>query len=266
MSRVPILFAYWEGFTQSGPAPFTAPPLHATPSFVDVVAIAFAVPGDNSTIITDFIVSNNNTKADIIKDTQTLQSRGQKVVISINGNDKVPWGTLRPTVFAESIYKLSQEWKLDGIDLDNETWGPVPGQHFADVINAIRNKMGNDFIITYPAYQGAPRDDFLKVAHKDLTYVMTMAYWQDYASAVQMFQYYKQLIGGPEKLMIGIKPGKYGANQSTPEGDVPKIVAYKPNKGEKAGIMLYSLSLDYQRYTGKDRYHWTNWVNKTLKN
>ncbi len=257
------IFAYWEGFTESGAAPNLAPPLIETPSFVDIVAIAFAAPAEQSTITTDFVTSSNNTKAEIISSIEQLRDKGQKVVMSINGSHTVSWESLDPKTFAESVSQLSQEWKIDGVDLDNETWGTVPGKPFAEVINAIRNKMGNDFVITYPAYQEG-RDDFLKTAYDDLTYIMTMAYWQDYDEAVDMFSYYENLVGGPEKLMIGIKPGHNGMNQSTPLQAVPKLVEYEPASGCKAGIMFYSLSLDYNKFTAEDRFHWVNLVHSTL--
>lgn len=257
------IFAYWEGFTDSGSTADKAPPLGATPAYVDIVAIAFSVPGQNNTIDTSFVTSKNNSQQAIIADTLTLKKRGQKVVMSINGNDNVPWGSLDPIPFANAVSELASTWHLDGIDLDNETWGTTPGDEFVKLIRAIRDKMGKDFLITYPAYQTF-RDDFLKQAHPDLSYVFTMAYWQEYEDAVNMFKHYEGLLDGPEKLMIGIKPGVYGEDQSTPEADAKRLVSYKPDSGDKAGMMFYSLSLDIEPTTDKKRFSWVSMVNDGL--
>lgn len=256
-------FGYWQGFTESGDAPLFAPPLRETPLHVNIVAIAFAVPGVNSTLITTYVTSQNNTEHDIIADTEILQNRGQKVVMSINGNPKMPWASLQPIQFAESISQLAKQWKLDGVDLDYETYGTQPGQHFVSVIKAIRDKMGNDFIISYPAYIPF-RDSFLTSVQDEISLVMTMAYWNDEASAIALFETYENLLGGPEKLMIGIKPGIDGENQSTPIAAVPGLAQYKPKAGDKAGIMLYSLSLDFHKYTSQGRFHWTSLIQQHL--
>jgi len=255
------LFAYWQGFTPSGPAPDNAPALRDTPEFVDVLATAFSVVGEDSSILTGFL-TKGNTKATILADTEFLRGRGQKVITSLNGNADVPWSTLKPTLFAKSVKALAAEWQLDGIDLDYETAGTVPGTAFADVIKALRDTMGEDFIISYPAYLPF-RDQFLSQVVDEVSWVMTMAYWNDYEWAVGLYKEYAEIVGD-EKVMIGIKPGRGGHDQSTPITAVPKLAAYEPQGSSKAGVMIYSLSIDYEQYTDKPRFAWADLVHTNM--
>ena len=258
-----LFVAYWQGFTKNGPPPDNPPSLTDTPEFIDVICLAFAAPGENSTIVTSFL-TKENSKESIISGTEVLQSRNQKVLMSINGSTTVPWGSLEPIPFAKSVKAVAKEWKLDGIDLDNETWGETPGKPFADVIKAIRDEMGNDFIITYPAYQPF-RDEFLTEVQSEISWVMTMAYWNGFQDAVDLFDTYAKLIGTPAKVMMGVKPGKYGMSQSTPIADLPKIIGYQPPSGvSKAGAMMYSLSIDYNFWTDKPRFAWAEMINTYL--
>lgn len=252
-----VVFAYWEGFTAIGPAPDAAPSLRLTPACVDIVALAFALPSPGSGISTTFLTSKNS-QASILADACVLRARGQKVIISINGNPAMPWSELDPVRFAQSVKALAEAWNLDGIDLDNEEPGEIPGARFVAVIKAIRAAMGPDFIISYPAFLPF-RDAFLAQVKDDLTLVCTMAYWNDFDYAVNLFQTYADWVG-PEKVCIGVKPGQNGSDQSTPVAAVPKLAAYQPPGARKGGVMLYSLSLDIEPITGQSRFDWTQTI------
>ncbi len=256
-----VLYAYWQGFTESGTGPDDPPTLALTPACVDIVALAFAVPGPGSTIVTDFLTSKNS-KASILADSEVLRARGQKVVMSVNGSRDVPWDSLDPKTFAASVKSAADEWGLDGIDLDNETPGTIPGQTFVDVIKAIRDTMGDQFLITYPAFLTF-RDQFLAQVKDEISLVMTMAYWNDYDWAVSLYSEYAKLVG-PEKVCIGVKPGYDQRDQSTPFDAVAKLAAYEPtdgtNGGTKGGMMLYSLTLDVPATTQKPRFTWVDTI------
>jgi hypothetical protein len=256
-----VLFAYWEGFTTTGSAPNAPPPLGQTPGCVDIVALAFAVPAPGSTISTDFLTSKNS-KISILADAAKLRARGQKIIISINGNPAMPWSDLDPDTFAQSVKRLAREWQIDGIDLDNEEPGEIPGQNFVNLIRAVRSLMGRDFIITYPAFLSY-RDQFLAQVKNELTLVCTMAYWNNVDEAIQLAQNYADLVGS-EKVCIGVKPGQFGYNQSTPVAAVPILAAYTPADGPKGGMMLYSLSLDIAPVTGLSRFAWLQMVHENM--
>jgi len=78
--------AYWLGFQTGGPA------LEATPAPVGVVALAFAVtsPGPNGDTITLDFLTSHHSEAEIRAGAKTLQARGVKVVMSINGKPNWP--------------------------------------------------------------------------------------------------------------------------------------------------------------------------------
>ncbi len=172
------------------------------------------------------------------------------------------WSTLDPDTFATNVKALAEDWSLDGIDLDNESPDEIPGTQFADVIQAIRDKMGPQFRITYPAFLPY-RDGFLPQVKDALSYVMTMAYWNEANYAEGLYEEYAKMVG-PEKVMMGIKPGYDYSSQSTPIDAVAPICQYEPQGTQKAGVMLYSLSIDIPQYTQKQRFSWCCMVNKNL--
>lgn len=256
-----LVFAYWEGFTATGPAPDAAPALRCTPACVDIVALAFAVPVPGSSISTDFLTSKN-TQTTILADAALLRARGQKIIISINGNPAMLWSALDPARFAQSVKALADSWSLDGIDLDNEEPGEIPGANFVAIIKAIRAVMGPDFILSYPAFLPF-RDAFLAQVKDELTLVCTMAYWNDYDYAVSLFQTYAGWVGA-EKVCIGVKPGQNGSDQSTPIAALARLAAYEPPGARKAGVMLYSLTLDIEPVTGQSRFDWTKRIHNNM--
>jgi hypothetical protein len=167
----------------------------------------------------------------------------------------MPWEELDPATFAASVKSLANAWQLDGVDLDNESPDVFPGAVFIATIKAIRALMGPAFIISYPAFLTF-RDGFLTKVKDELSYVATMAYWNGYEGQVALFNSYAEMVGA-EKVAMGVKPGTDGGNQSTPFEDVPAIARYQPEGGQKAGMMLYSLSIDTPPYTKKPTFTWT---------
>lgn len=258
-----VFFAYWQGFTPTGPEPLAAPALRLTPAYVDIVALAFALPAPGSAIDTDFLTSKNS-KESILADAAFLRSRGQKVVMSLNGNPNMLWNDLDPTRFANNVKALAAEWNLDGIDLDNEDpdYRHNPDQRFVDLIKATRDTMGDKFTLSYPAFLPW-RDGFLAKVRDELTLVNTMAYWNDATYGVGLYQNYADLVG-PEKVCIGVKPGLNMQDQSTPIAAVPLLAAYQPTGARKAGMMMYSLSLDVEPVTGQPRFSWAQMVHDAM--
>jgi chitinase len=262
-----IFMAYWQGFTPSGTGPNDSPTLEQTPPFVDIIALAFGVIYPENSITTGFLTSKNS-QASILAGARFLQARGQKVVMSINGNPKYSWTKLDPKSFAAAVKSIViDEWGLDGVDLDNEYSDEDPqdpGPAFAEVTHAIREEIGADKLITYPAYQPDRDKTYLQAAKDDLDFVSTMAYWNDIDDQIKMYKQYAAMVG-ESKVAIGIKPGYNGDNQSTPIDAVPAICQYEPKGSLKCGVMMYDLTIDIPTYTQKPKFTWTNMIQNDLR-
>jgi hypothetical protein len=233
--------AYWLGFI-TGEAT-----LEATPAGVGVVALAFAVtaPEANGDSITLDFLEKDHTEAEIRAGAKALQARGVKVVMSINGNPDWPgheggWDNLDPQQFAANVKAIVvDDWGLDGVDLDNEA-SYTPGQNFVEVIAALRQALGADALITLPVYMGTDRDAYLAQAAGDISFVTTMAYWNDFDGQVAVFDAYAGLVG-PEKVAIGVANAA-NPGQNTPWDAVSQCAAWDPPGASKAGIMLWNLN------------------------
>jgi chitinase len=263
-----IIMAYWQGFTPSGAGPQDSPTLEQTPEFVDIIALAFGVILPQNSITTDFLTSKNS-KQSILDGTRFLQARGQKVVMSINGNPKYSWDKLEPKPFAKAVKDIViDEWGLDGVDLDNEydeDNPEKPGLAFAAVTHAIRETIGAEKLITYPAYMPDRDNSYLQAAKDDLDFISTMAYWNGSTSQIKMYEGYASIMGYG-KVAIGVKPGYQGSDQSTPIDAVPALCKYEPKKdSRKRGMMLYSLTIDVPQYTKLPKFAWTNMVQENLR-
>ena len=231
--------AYWLGYI-TGEAT-----LEDTPDGVDVVALAFAVTApetDGDSITLDFL-EKDHSEAEIRAGAKALQARGIKVVMSINGNPNWHnggWENLDAPQFAANVKAIVvDDWGLDGVDLDNES-APTPGQNFVDVIAALRQAFGPDALITLPVYMGTERDAYLAQAKDDISFVSTMAYWNDFDGQVALFGDYATLVG-PQKVAIGVANAA-NAGQNTPYEAVAECAAWDPPGASKAGMMLWNLN------------------------
>jgi hypothetical protein len=234
--------AYWLGYQTGGP------PLEHTPASVGIVALAFAVTTpspDGDSLTLDFLTKRHSA-AEIRAGAKALQARGVKVVMSVSGNPKWPghptgWANLNPKVFAANAKKIVvDDWGLDGIDLDNEEFSLTPGQDFVDVIAELRKAFGPNALVTIPVFNGLPRDAYLSKAAPNLSFVSTMAYWNDFDDQVALFEQYAALVG-PEKVAIGVANAA-NPGQDTPFAAVPKLAAWDPAGSKKAGMMLWCLN------------------------
>ena len=230
--------AYWLGYVGPGNT------LQQTLECVDVVALAFGVTAPGNTVTTDFLTSAHS-KEEILEGVRFLQSRGQKVVMSINGNPHWPghpfgWENLNPEEFATNVRKVvMEEWGLDGVDLDNEgAYAPTPSPdgNFVQVIKALRATLGPEARISLPVYLGPGRDAYLKYVKEEIDYVYTMAYWNNYDGQISLLKQYQSLVGD-DKAGIGVAEAA-NPGQNTPFDIVPKLSQYTP----KAGMMLWTLN------------------------
>ncbi|WP_108870098.1 glycosyl hydrolase family 18 protein [Aquimarina aquimarini] len=158
-----ILVGYWHNFDNSS----TTPRLSEVSREWDVVCVAFAEPvrGSASDMqFSPYSIYAGNTQA-FINDVATLQSRGQKVLISIGGaNARVELtNAAEKNEFISSMTNIINTYGFDGLDIDLEgsSLSLNPGDtdfrspttpkiiNLIDATKAIRSSIGaNRFILS----------------------------------------------------------------------------------------------------------------------
>ena len=146
-----VLTGYWQDFYNGA----TALKLADVPTTYDLVAVAFANADPNSpggiTFGIDSGLSSQlggYTAAQFTSDIATLHSRGQKVILSVGGQN----GTISvadstsATNFANSSYALMQQYGFDGVDIDLENG--VNATYMAQALHSLAAKAGSGLIIT----------------------------------------------------------------------------------------------------------------------
>lgn len=129
----------------------------------DVVDIAFAVPVSGSTSQMQFS-PNLSTQAEFSADVQTVQARGQKVLISIGGAGTTVKlnSEAEKQAFINSMINIIEQYGFDGLDIDLEGSSlsldsgdtdfrsPTTPSivNFIDAIQAIVAHFGSNFILT----------------------------------------------------------------------------------------------------------------------
>ncbi|MDQ1714755.1 MAG: hypothetical protein QOC60_700, partial [Frankiaceae bacterium] len=145
-----LITGYWQNFVNGA----TALKLSAVPKAYTIVAVSFAdatsTPGAVSFTLDSGLSSavGGYTDAQFKADIATLHSRGQKVIISIGGQN----GTISvsdsasATNFANSVYSLMQTYAFDGVDIDLENG--VNPTYMTQALNSLASKAGTNLIIT----------------------------------------------------------------------------------------------------------------------
>jgi chitinase len=119
-----VLMGYWQDFT-NGAQPLT---LADVPTSYNLVAVAFgsatSTPGQVAFSIDPTLASDlgGYTQQQFTSDIQTMNARGQKVILSVGGQN----GTISvddsasASEFASSVYSIIQQWGFNGVDIDLE--------------------------------------------------------------------------------------------------------------------------------------------------
>ncbi len=181
-----VLMGYWQDFT-NGATPLT---LADVPTSYNLVAVAFGdsddTPGQvtfslDSTLASDL---GGYTQQQFIDDIQTLQARGQKVILSAGGAD----GTIEvddaasASAFASSVYSLIQEYGFNGVDIDLENG--VNPTYMASALEQLESDVGSSLIITLAPQTvdtQSTGDDYFELA-LDIKSILTMMNTQYYNS------------------------------------------------------------------------------------
>ncbi|MCZ6774702.1 MAG: glycosyl hydrolase family 18 protein [Proteobacteria bacterium] len=265
MSETPVFDGFWNGFLD--PDGGTPTPLDQTPEYVNFVTLAFGLTAPDSGFSTDY-VCRQYPADQIIPWARTLQANGQKVLMSIIDTSENHWSRVDiPKFVAAASEVIIGEWGLDGVDIDGES-GEASAENFIQLIQEFRQSMGplgSGRYVTFDSYLfNADTIQILEATKDDLDWVSLMAYFATYDSMITLFEEYSGIVG-PQKVTIGVKPGRGGRDQSTPLDEVICLAQYQPAVGEKKrGMMLYSLTRDIPFYTGCADWTWTEAIHENL--
>jgi chitinase len=181
-----LLMGYWQDFTNAA-TPLT---LADVPSSYNLVAVAFgnsdSTPGQVTFSLDPTLAADlgGYTQQQFIDDIQTLQSRGQKVILSVGGQN----GTIEvddaasASAFASSVYSIIQEYGFNGVDIDLENG--VDPTYMASALEQLESDVGSSLIITLAPQTvdtQSTGDDYFQLA-LDIQPILTMMNTQYYNS------------------------------------------------------------------------------------
>jgi chitinase len=182
-----VLAGYWQDFTNGA----TSMRLSSVPTGYNLVDVAFATADSNNDGGVTFSVDSGlssalggYTAAQFTSDVATLHSRGQKVILSVGGQD----GTItigssaQATTFANSVYSLMKQYGFDGVDIDLENGLNIT--YTAQALQDLSSLAGKSLIITL-----APQtidmyttgSDYFQLA-LDIKSILTISFTQYYNS------------------------------------------------------------------------------------
>ena len=182
-----VLAGYWQDFTNGA----TSMKLSSVPTGYNLVDVAFATADANNDGGVTYSVDSGlstalggYTAAQFTSDVATLHSRGQKVILSIGGQD----GTITigsssaATNFANSVYSLMKQYGFDGVDIDLENGLNVT--YTAQALQDLRNLAGSSLIITLAPQtidMYTTSSDYFQLA-LDIKSILTISFTQYYNS------------------------------------------------------------------------------------
>ncbi|MEY9858118.1 chitinase [Catenulispora sp. GAS73] len=146
-----VLTGYWHDFVNAA-QPLS---LAAVPAGYNLVAVAFANADPSNPGGVTFSVDSGlssalggYTDAQFKADIATLHSRGQKVIISVGGQNGAisVADSTSANNFANSVYGIMQSYGFDGVDIDLENG--VNATYMAQALQSLSSKVGSGLIIT----------------------------------------------------------------------------------------------------------------------
>jgi chitinase len=180
-----VLMGYWQDFT-NGAQPLT---LADVPTSYNLVAVAFGTatgtPGQVAFSIDPTLASDlgGYTQQQFTSDIATMNARGQKVILSVGGQN----GTISvddsasASEFASSVYSLIQQWGFNGVDIDLENG--VDPTYMAQALEQLSSDDPGLIITLAPQTidMQSTGDDYFELA-LDIKSILTMVNVQFYNS------------------------------------------------------------------------------------
>jgi chitinase len=180
-----VLMGYWQDFT-NGAEPLT---LADVPTSYNLVAVAFGTAtgtaGQVAFSIDPTLASDlgGYTQQQFIDDIQTLNARGQEVILSVGGQN----GTITvadsasASEFASSVYSLIQQYGFNGVDIDLENG--VDPTYMAQALEQLSSDDPGLIITLAPQTidMQSTGDDYFQLA-LDIQPILTMVNIQFYNS------------------------------------------------------------------------------------
>jgi chitinase len=146
-----LLTGYWQDFV-NGATPLK---LSSVPTSYGLIAVAFANADPNNAGGVTFAVDSGlssalggYTDAQFKADIATLHARGQKVILSVggqNGSISVS-SSAAATNFANSVHSIMTSYGFDGVDIDLENG--VNATYMEQGLRSLRSLAGSNLIIT----------------------------------------------------------------------------------------------------------------------
>lgn len=263
-----VFINYWIGQEPNPPSPT----LNQVPAYVDIVPLAFVGIAEDYTL--DFNFLTQHFSAQTIQGwIKTVQANGTKVLFSINDSKlgSIPSESLQ--AFIENVASNVTAWGVDGIDFDYEP--PAASSTLVPLVTSLREALNPGSIFTAPIYEAWLSDDSTKTLLRDLApvvdYISTMDYtpYPGKQETIFLCTQYAEIIGGWEKLVIGMSCMQPTDDDFTILDDVKVLAAYVPPSGvSKGGAMLYTFSYDVKSRqgggTGSPDGTWTETIYKYL--
>jgi chitinase len=181
-----LLMGYWQDFT-NGAMPLS---LAAVPASYNLIAVAFGdstgTPGQVTFSVDSGLAAalGGYTQAQFISDIKTLHARGQKVILSVGGQN----GTVSvsdaasASEFASSVSSIISQYGFDGVDIDLEN-GVNPA-FMASALEQLSSDVGPGLIITLAPQTvdtQSSGDDYFQLA-LNIKSILTMINTQYYNS------------------------------------------------------------------------------------
>jgi chitinase len=182
-----VLAGYWQDFTNGA----TALSLASVPTGYNLVDVAFATADSSNDGGVTFSIDSGlssalggYTAAQFTSDVATLHSRGQKVILSVGGqNGTITIGSsAAATNFANSVYSLMKQYGFDGVDIDLENGVNVT--YTAQALQDLSALAGSSLIITLAPQtidMYTTSSDYFQLA-LDIKSILTISYTQYYNS------------------------------------------------------------------------------------